>query len=75
MMLRGLFEKKTVGGKHLSRGVTGFLGRLKICLREERRLKDNQNLKCEDRILHKMTSMKTEHKANEPTKQKDRRLS
>ena len=29
-------------------GVIGFLGSLKISLCEERRLKDTQNLKCED---------------------------
>ena len=35
-------------------GVTRFLGSLKISLCEERRLKDTQNLKCEDRRLQKL---------------------
>ena len=32
-------------------GVTGFSGSLKISLSEDRRLKDTQNLRCEDRRL------------------------
>ena len=35
-------------------GVAGFLGSLKISLSEERRLKDTQNLKCEDGRLQKL---------------------
>ena len=35
-------------------GVTRFLGSLKISSCEERRMKDNQNLKCEDRSFPKL---------------------
>ena len=38
----------------ITEGVTGFLGSLKISLCEERRLKDAQDLKCEDRRLQKL---------------------
>ena len=54
-------------------GVTGFLGSLKISLSEERRLNDTQNLKCEDRRLQKLPSLKTEDLATKPTKPEDRR--
>ena len=37
-------------------GVTGFSGSLKISPCEERRLKDTQNLKCEDRRLQYLSS-------------------
>ena len=37
-------------------GLTGFLESLKISLCEERKLKDTQNLKCEDRRLQKWPS-------------------
>ena len=40
-------------------GVTGFLGRLKISLCEERRLKDTQNLNCEDRRFQNCLVLKT----------------
>ena len=47
--------------KHLSRhswegGPPGFLGSVKISLCEERRLKDSQNLRCEDKRLQKLPS-------------------
>ena len=40
----------------ISGGVTGFLGSPKICPCEEQRLKDTQNLKCEDRRFSKFPS-------------------
>ena len=40
-------------------GVTGFLGRLKISLCEDRRLKDTQNLQCEDRRFQNCLVLKT----------------
>ena len=52
-------------------GVTGFLGSLKICLCEERRLKDTQNLKCEDRRFQNCLVLKTEDLATKPTKPED----
>ena len=41
-------------------GVTRFLGSLKISLCEERRLKDTQNLKCEDRRFQNCLVLTTE---------------
>ena len=55
-------------------GVTGLLGRLKICLCEERRLKDTQNLKCEDRRFQNRLVLKAEDLAIKPTKPEDRRF-
>ena len=55
-------------------GVTGFLGSLKICLCEERRLKDTQNLKCEDRRFQNCLVLKTEDLATKPTKPEDWRF-
>ena len=55
------------GGK----GVTGFLGSLKISLCEERRLQDTQNLKCEDRRFQNCLVLKTEDLATKPTKPED----
>ena len=47
-------------------GVTGFLVSLKISLYEERRLKNNKNLKCEDRRLKNSLVLKTEYLATKP---------
>ena len=52
-------------------GVTGFLGSLKISLSEERRLKETQNLKCEDRRFQNFPVLKTEDLATKPTKPED----
>ena len=52
-------------------GVTGFLGSLKINPFEERRLKDTQNLKCEDRRFQNCLFLKTEDLATKPTKPED----
>ena len=54
-----------------SEGVTGFLGSLKISLCEERRLKDTQNLKCEDRRFQNCLVLTTEALATQPTKLED----
>ena len=55
-------------------GVTGFLGSLKISPFEERRLKDTQNLKCEDRRFQNCLVLKTEDSATKPTKPEDWRF-
>ena len=52
-------------------GITGFLGSLKIGLCEERRLKDTQNLKCEDRRFQICLVLKTEDLAIKSTKPED----
>ena len=52
-------------------GVTGFLGSLKISLCEERRLKDTQNLKCEDRRFQNYLVLMTENLVIKPTKLED----
>ena len=49
-----------------SLGITGYLGSMKISLCEDRRLKDNQNLKCEDRKLKICLFLKTEDLATKP---------
>ena len=46
--------------------VTEFLGSMKISLCEDRRLKDNQNLKCEDSRLKYCLVLKTEDLATKP---------
>ena len=48
-------------------GVAGFLGSL--CA--ERRMKDTQNLKCEDRRFQNSTVVKTEDLVTKPTKPED----
>ena len=54
-------------------GVTRFLGSLKISQCEERRLKDTQNLKCEDRRFQNCLVLKAEADlATKPTKPEDR---
>ena len=69
-LFQGLFLK-ILSGKSTSinycsiRGVTGFLGS------EERRLKDTQNLKCEDRRFQTCLVLKTEDLATKPTKPED----
>ena len=55
-------------------GLTGYLGSLKISSREERRLKDTQNLKCEDRRFQNCLVLKTENFATKPTKPEDWRF-
>ena len=52
-------------------GVTGFLGSLKISPCEESRLKDTQNLKCEDRRFQNCLVLKTEDLATKLTKPED----
>ena len=52
-------------------GVTWFLGSLKISPSEERRLKDTQNLKCEDRRFENCLFLKTKDLATKPTKPED----
>ena len=52
-------------------GVTGFLGSLKISPAEERRLKETQNLKCEDRRFQNFPVLKTEDLATKLTKPED----
>ena len=47
-------------------GVTGFSGCLKVSLCEGRRLKDTQNLECEDRRLQNCLVLKTEDLATKP---------
>ena len=54
-----------------SSDLTGFLGSLKISLCEERRLKDTQNLKCEDRRVQSCLVLKTEILAIKPAKPED----
>ena len=51
--------------------VTRFLGRLKISLCEERRLKDTQNLICEDRRFQNCLVLKIEDLATKPTEPED----
>ena len=58
-------QSKTIGG------VIGFLGSLKISFCEERRLKDTQNLKCEDRRFQNCLVLTTEDLATKPTKLED----
>ena len=53
------------------RGVTGFLGSLKIRLCEERRLEDTQNLKCDARRFQNCLVLTTEDLATKPTKLED----
>ena len=52
-------------------GVTRFLGSLEISSCEERRLKDTQNLECEDRRFQNCIVLKTEDLATTPTKPED----
>ena len=52
-------------------GITEFLGSLKICPCEERRLKETQNLKCEDKRFQNFPVLKTEDLATKPTKPED----
>ena len=47
---------------------------LKICFCEEGRLKDTQNLKCEDKKFQSYLASKTEDLATKPTKPEDRRF-
>ena len=54
--------------KYFWKGVTWFLGRLKISLCEERRLKDTQNLKFEDKRFQNCLVLKTEDSATKPSK-------
>ena len=49
-------------------GVTGFLGSLKISPCEERRLKDTQNLICENRRFQNCLVLKTEDLTTNPAK-------
>ena len=52
---------------HLRRGITTFLGSLKISfLCEDKRLKHTQNLNCEDRRLQDCLVFKTEDLAIKP---------
>ena len=52
-------------------GETRFLGSLKISSCEERRLKDTQNLECEDRRFQNCLVLTTEDLATMPTKPED----
>ena len=69
---RGCLIVGTTNSHYL--GVTEFLGSLKISLSEERRLKDTQNLKCEDGRFQNYLVLKTEDLITKPTKPEDRRF-